>query len=402
VVARPFIALNGASAMENFLQATGISPAKLQDAAVVGLFYLAGLVSLYFGYRGGGRTWVRRHGLVWRLGRKRRLISGFYPEMLIFTACTILLLVVDCAAPNVTLIGTVGGNPGVSLGAVGFVALIVIAYSIYAVRSANDDPAERAGDRKRLARAYTAYTPYSIILFCGGALVLVMLARQFAVDQISFDAEAGRVRALFIQAQALHATHLRAIGGGDLIGAEQFYAQALSTIETAQGRLSLATTLLQDQMNPVFIFATAVFAVNILIRFTPAKNAFLDGARSMTLVSTALAIGLCFLFGLYTYFHSYAGLLADSITRMHQIAPDSRLGAWEMTQRYNEVFVSLNERKNLFGLIKAIGGEGSGMATFVFGVQFALERLSDRDEKRAGRSEILPYKEWRDARIAPR
>jgi hypothetical protein len=302
----------------------------------------------------------------------------------------------------VTLIGTVGGNPGVSLGAVGFVALIVIAYSIYAVRSANDDPAERAGDRKRLARAYTAYTPYSIILFCGGALVLVMLARQFAVDQISFDAEAGRVRALFIQAQALHATHLRAIGGGDLIGAEQFYAQALSTIETAQGRLSLATTLLQDQMNPVFIFATAVFAVNILIRFTPAKNAFLNGARSMTLVSTALAIGLCFLFGLYTYFHSYAGLLADSITRMHQIAPDSRLGAWEMTQRYNEVFVSLNERKNLFGLIKAIGGEGSGMATFVFGVQFALERLSDRDEKRAGRSEILPYKEWRDARIAPR
>jgi hypothetical protein len=384
--------------MEDFLQATGISPAKLHDAAATGVFYLIGLLSLYLGYRGGGRTWVRRHGLVWRSGRKRRLISGFFPEMLIFTACAVLLLVVDLAAPNVTLLSTVAASPGLSLGAVAFVAIVVIVYSFYAVRSARDDPAERAGDRKRLARAYTAYAPYSIILFCGGALVLIMLARQFAVDQIGFDAEAGRVRALFSQAQGLHAAHLRALTGGDVSGAEQIYAQALSTIETAQGRLSLATTLLQDQMNPVFIFATAVFAVNILIRFTPAKNAFLDGARSMTLVSTALAIGLCFLFGLYTYFHSYAGLLTDAITRMHQIAPDSRLGAWEMTQRYNEVFVALNERKNLFGLIKAIGGEGSGMATFVFGVQFALERLSDREEKRAGRAEILPYKEWRTVR----
>lgn len=388
--------------MEDFLQATGISPAKLQDVAFTGAFYLIGLLSLYLGYRGGGRTWVRRHGLVWRSGPKRRVISGFYPEMLIFTACAALLLVVDLAAPNVTLVSTIAGSPLLSLGAVGFVSLIVISYSVYAVRSAKDDPAERAGDHKRLARAYTAYTPYSIILFCGGALVLIMLARQFAVDQIGFDAEAGRVRDLFSQAQGLHAGHLRALTSGDLQGAEQIYAQALSTIEIAQGRLSLATTLLQDQMNPVFIFATAVFAVNILIRFTPAKNAFLDGARSMTLVSTALAIGLCFLFGLYTYFHSYAGLLADAISRMHLIAPDSRLGAWEMTQRYNEVFVSLNERKNLFGLIKAIGGEGSGMATFVFGVQFALERLSDRDEKRAGRTEILPYKEWRVARAVRR
>jgi hypothetical protein len=42
------------------------------------------------------------------------------------------------------------------------------------------------------------------------------------------------------------------------------------------------------------------------------------------------------------------------------------------------------------------------MATFVFGVQFALERLADREEKRAGRVEITPFKEWRQARIQAR
>jgi hypothetical protein len=143
-----------------------------------------------------------------------------------------------------------------------------------------------------------------------------------------------------------------------------------------------------------------VFAINILIRFTPAKNAFLDGARSATMVSTAGAIGLCFLLGLITYFHSYAGLLADCIASMSGLAPETRLGAWDMTQRYNELFVSLNERKNLFGLIKAVGGEGSGMATFAFGVQFALERVADREEAKAGRAEILPFQDWRAARLA--
>jgi hypothetical protein len=150
-------------------------------------------------------------------------------------------------------------------------------------------------------------------------------------------------------------------------------------------------------MNPVFIFATAVFAVNILIRFTPAKNAFLDGARNASLVSTAAAIGFCVLFGLYIYFYSYADLLEAAIERMRTLGPSPALGDWEMTQRYNEVFVALNERKNLFGFLKAIGGEGSGIATFAFGVQFALDRLADRDDRK-GRVEITPFKEWRESR----
>jgi hypothetical protein len=374
----------------------GVSTPKLFDGALVLGAYLIGILSLHLGYRAGGRTWVRRHGLVWRSGKKRRLVSGFYPEMLIFTACAILVLVVDLAITQVSLLDTVTGWPAISAGVLAFVVAVVAAYAAHTVLAARSDPAEKPGDVRRLRAAYTAYAPYCVILFCGGAIVLVMLARQFGYDQQAFNAAAAHVQAVLAQAEVLHGRHL-AVLASDRTQAAFDYAQALSTIENAFGQITLATNLLQDQMNPVFIFATAVFAVNILIRFTPAKNAFLDGARNMTLVSTAAAIGLCVLFGLYVYFYSYADLLEAAIEKLRVLGPSPALGAWDMTQRYNEVFVALNERKNLFGFLKAIGGEGSGIATFAFGVQFALDRLADREEKK-GRVEITPFAEWREAR----
>ncbi len=382
----------------------GLNTPKLYDAGLVLIAYLLGLLSLHLGYRGGGRTWVRRHGLVWRAGKKRRLVSGFYPEMLIFTACAILVLVVDLAISQVSLLETVSSYPFMTVGLIVFVIAVVTAYSIQTVLGARRDPAEKPVDLRRLARAYTAYAPYSIILFCGGSIVLVMLARQFGFDQQTFNVAAAHVMDVLTDAEGLHKLHLRDASTDRALAVFE-YGQALATIETAFGQITLATNLLQDQMNPVFIFATAVFAVNILIRFTPAKNAFLDGARNMTMVSTGAAIGLCVIFGLYVYFYSYADLLEAAIEKMRLLGPATVLGEWSMTQRYNEVFVALNERKNLFGFLKAIGGEGSGIATFVFGVQFALDRLADRDEA-SKRIEITPYKEWRETRqsklVAPR
>jgi len=61
-------------------------------------------------------------------------------------------------------------------------------------------------------------------------------------------------------------------------------------------------------------------------------------------LTTGLAIGLCVLFGLYVYFYSYADLLAAAIEKLRGLGPSPALGAWDMTQRYNEVFVALNER----------------------------------------------------------
>jgi hypothetical protein len=376
----------------------GVTPVKLQDAALVLGAYLCGLFFLYLGYRFGGRTWMRRHGLVWSDKKRKRLISGFWPELLLFTAGAILVLTVDLAMSKVSLIGLFQEAPQVAGAALGFVLLIVIVYSIVTVQKAKSDPRESKADIRRLGRAYTAYAPYTVIFFTGGALVIYLLIRQFAFDQAAFEQEAAGVRALFAEAARLAAAHSAAIAT-DQAQAARLYAEALSNVEFANGRIALATSQLQEQMNPVFIFATAVFAMNILIRFTPARNAFLDGARSLTLVTTAIAIGFAALFGLYVYFWSYSQLLDDAIRLMAGIAPDPRLGEWDMTRRFNELLISLNQGKNLFGFMAAIGGEGSGLATFVFGVQFALGRIQDRElENAANAAQILSYADWRAAR----
>ncbi len=391
----------------DFLARYGIAPDKIADAGLVLAAYAIGVLSLHLAYRAGGRTWVRRHGLVWKAKDRRRLISGFYPEWLLFSACAVLVLVVDFAMRNVGLLDLLSRHAAGSFAIFAAVAAIIAAYSIYTVNSARGDPRESANDVARLGRAYTAYAPYTIILSTGGALVIYLLISQFIYDQTAFRAEAAQVIGLLKQSSALHAAHVQAVAV-DPSAAVPLYAQALANMEQASGRVALAVNLLQEQMNPVFIFATAVFAVNILIRFTPARNAFLDGARTLTLVSTGLAIGIAVLFGLYLYFGSYGALLDDAIALLAHQSPDTRLGAsdaaaWQMTQRFNEILVDLTKNNNLFNFIAAIGGEGSGLATFVFGIQFTLGRIQDNElQKAADAAQILSYAEWREGlRKAP-
>ena len=51
--------------MEALFSNLGLDPAKARDVLLIAAAYVAALLSLVLGYRAGGRTWVRRHGLVW-------------------------------------------------------------------------------------------------------------------------------------------------------------------------------------------------------------------------------------------------------------------------------------------------------------------------------------------------
>ena len=59
--------------MEALFSNLGLDPAKARDVLLIAAAYVAALLSLVLGYRAGGRTWVRRHGLVWRDGKKMML-----------------------------------------------------------------------------------------------------------------------------------------------------------------------------------------------------------------------------------------------------------------------------------------------------------------------------------------
>jgi hypothetical protein len=136
-------------------------------------------------------------------------------------------------------------------------------------------------------------------------------------------------------------------------------------------------------MNPTFLFAASIFFVNILIAATPIKNAFLSGARAITQVSTAIAIGGVLLMGLLIYFGSYSVLIEEALKALAHVRPDPALGEWEATRRYNEVVVELNARRNLLGFAGAMGGEGSGVAIFAAGIQFAVDRTTKPKEASA-------------------
>lgn len=120
------------------------------------------------------------------------------------------------------------------------------------------------------------------------------------------------------------------------------------------------------------------FFVNVLIVATPIRRAFLSGARAITQVTTATAIGGILLIGLFIYFGSYSVMIDDALRALAPLRPDPALGAWEATQRYNEIVVDLNARRNLLGFAGAMGGEGSGLALFAAAIQFAVDRAADR------------------------
>jgi hypothetical protein len=158
---------------------------------------------------------------------------------------------------------------------------------------------------------------------------------------------------------------------------------ALTFLEDAIGQIAVSQNILQDQMNPVFIFAAVIFGVNILIVLSPIRQAFMQGAIDLTHILTAIAIGGILIAGFVSYFVSYAEIIQDTLARMQAARPDASLGAWELSQRYNEMVVELNRSKNLLGFVQAIGGEGSGLALFAAAIQFTLDRIPGREQRKA-------------------
>ncbi len=77
---------------------------------------------------------------------------------------------------------------------------------------------------------------------------------------------------------------------------------------------------------------------------------------------------------------SYANVIQDTLIAMDAVRPPASLGAWELSQRYNEMVVDLNKSRNLLGFAQAIGGEGSGLTLFAAAIQFTVEKLPQRDQ----------------------
>jgi hypothetical protein len=305
-----------------------------------------------------------------------RRISGAWGELFLFTACALVVAVVRFFTDIGIVRDVILKHPYASGGVFFAVLASVLIYSVSVVAGAKRDGADDEY-RARLRNAYSAYAFYCAILFGGGILVLALLGFEFAHDQQAFNAQ----RAI-IEGRVADALSALAAGADPLAAAQR----ALTHLEDAMGELAISQNLLQDQMNPVFVFAAAIFAVNILIVLSPIRSAFMQGAIDLTHILTGIAIGGIIVAGFVSYFLSYSQVIEDTLKAMAPARPDAGLGAWELSRRYNEMVVTLNQSRNLLGFVQTIGGEGSGLALFAAAIQFTLERIPRRPEHGPGRA----------------
>lgn len=343
------------------------------DLIALGVAYVIAIALLALGYVFAGPVWVERHSIQLAGPGRPRRVSGFWGEWVLCTACAAVAATVRAFTDVAIVRDVLAPNLGWAIAVVAAVALIVWVYSFSVIAGAKREG--RDGKyRARLAAAYVPYAGYSAILFAGGIMVIALLAAEFVHDQRDFNAQAQAVRASVDAAVA-------AVNAGG--GTEEAVRRALTFMEDAIGQIAVAQNILQDQMNPVFIFAAVIFAVNILIVLSPIRQAFMQGAIDLTHILTAIAVAGILIAGFVSYFVSYADVIQDTLSRMEAARPAASLGAWELSQRYNEMVVELNRSKNLLGFVQAIGGEGSGLALFAAAIQFTLDRIPGAEQRKA-------------------
>lgn len=354
----------------------------LADAAVVAVAYAAALIFLFAGYRHAGEIWVLRHAVITQGIDKRNVWGGEWGETIIVTFAAISALVVIFFTNDVTLIETVLGHP-LAIGLFLLLATVCIwAHSASTVRKA------RAMGRRevyvlRLRDTYIRYNFYTMCLFGMGALIVSMLIAQFHHDGAVFSEEAARITAAFAEAQRL---------ASEDGGSHAAYARAVAEAETGFSGIALAGKALQNQFNPMFIFAGTLIVINIAINLTKMKGMFTGGAVSMTALFTYGPLVVIGAVGLLVYLNVYEVMLSDSLARLQSLTPPARFGDWELSQRHAQMVVEMSNARNIFGFAQTIAGEGGGFAILAWGVQTALEKIGDTKDAEKVR---MPLKKFR-------
>ena len=96
--------------------------------------------------------------------------------------------------------------------------------------------------------------------------------------------------------------------------------------------------------------------------------------------------------GLVVYLNVYEVMLADSLARLESITPPPALGDWQLSQRHAEMVVEMSNARNIFGFAQTIAGEGGGFAVLAWGIQTALEKISENKEAEKVRMPLTKFR----------
>ncbi len=326
-------------------------------AIVIACGWLIASAFLVGAYWRAGPVWIARHSLRFKLAGKGRRCSGAAGEMALLAVCAILLWAVDATTPEMNFVAVIARHPWWALGALVFVSAIVAAYTASAV----EDP-DRV-TRKRLRQTYAIYAPYSTLLLFGGGMVLIYcIVTQFIADTATFGATGAEI----VQ-RASSAARMTA-------------ADAQQTVEFSYVDAMMLLARAKNQMTPVFIFAIAIFSINLLILYTPMRGLYTTNAVFLTNVSTLIAIGAVAAAGAALYVVSYNAFIEDYMAGLAGL-PRDIVGADAMFQRrFTDITLALEQKGSLVGFIGDMSNEWAGLTAIVGVVQAAASRLARKPE----------------------
>lgn len=332
----------------------------MNDLSVSAIVIVCGWVIasgfLVAAYWRAGPVWIERHSLRFKLAGTDRRCSGAVGEMALLGACALLLWAVDATTPEMNFVAVIARHPWWALGALVFVSAIVAAYTASAVE--HPDPATK----KRLRQTYAIYAPYSTLLFGGGMVLIYCIVTQFVADTEMFGAAGGD-----IVRRAASAASATAAGAQRTV--EFSYVDAMMLLARAK-----------NQMTPVFIFAIAIFSINLLILYTPMRGLYTTNAVFLTNVSTLIAIGAVAAAGAVLYVVSYNAFIQDYMAALAGL-PRDIVGADAMFQRrFTDITLALEQKGSLVGFIGDMSNEWAGLTAIVGVVQAAASRLARKPE----------------------
>ncbi|WP_122465437.1 hypothetical protein [Brevundimonas lutea] len=342
----------------------------LIDAGLVLGVYLIAATALVWAYGHAGRLWLLRHGVISNNADGHRDVwPGEFGELVIVTLAMMSAWVVIFFTNDVTLVGMLAMWPLGALAFLAFVSFWVVLHCRLEVARAklSGRPPIYCG---RLAGTYRIYNIYSICLFGMGAMIVMMLIAQFMHDGAIFAAESRRITENFETARLIASA-----------ATPEAYAQAIATAEQGFSGIALSGKALQNQFNPMFVFAGTLIMINIAINMTSLKAMFTGGAVSMTAIFTYGPLVIIGAVGLWVYLNHYETMLTASLTSLQAFTPPASLADWQMSNRHAEMVTELSNARNIFGFATTVAGEGGGFAILAWGVQTALEKIGDTGDK---------------------
>lgn len=291
------------------------------SALVIVCGWLIASAFLIAAYWRAGPVWIERHSLQFKTAGKNRRCSGAIGEMALLAACALLLWAVDATTPELNFVAVIAHHPWWALGALIFVSGIVAAYTASAVEHPD------ATTKKSLRQTYAIHAPYSTLPFGGGMVLIYCIVTQFIADTGTFGAAGVDI-----------ITRAAAAAGASA-------AEAQRAVELSYVDAMMLLARAKNQMTPVFIFAIAIFSINLLIFYTPMRGLYTTNAVFLTNVSTLIAIGAVAAAGAALYVVSYNAFIQEYMTALAAL-PRDLVGADAMFQRrFTDITLALEQKR---------------------------------------------------------